>query len=510
MKKLQEKTVESLKSILPISVIVLILSVTVAPIGNGILTLFLFGMIFLIFGMGLFTLGSEMSMQPLGEGIGVQISKTKFLPFALVLCFVLGAIVTIAEPDLQVLAEQISSVPSWTLILFVAAGVGLFLLLSLLRVVFKIKLSVLLLICYPIIFILAIVFAPKDFIPAAFDSGGVTTGPITVPFIMAMGAGMAALRSDKHSKEDSFGLIALCSIGPILSVIILSIFYNSDMTSEHTVITEAITTKEAFEALLHEIPLYAKEVLLAIAPIFAVFVIFELFTRRFNLHGIIRILVGMLYTYVGLVLFLTGANVGFMPMGRLLGETLGNGNMTWILVPVGALIGYFVVAAEPAVIVLKKQVEEISNGAITASSVGIALAVGVSVSVGLSMLRVLTGIPLIPFLVVGYGIALVISFFVPGLYTGVAFDSGGVASGPMTTTFILPFALGACESLGGNAMTDAFGIVAMVAMTPLITIQVLGLAGNIRTERIRRKHTEDFEKFDDCIIYYDREDDNIA
>ena len=509
MRKLKEKVLESLCSILPISAIVLLLSVTAAPVSNGILTLFLFGTLFLILGMGLFTIGSESSMEPLGEGIGVAISRCRFLPLALGLCFALGAIVTIAEPDLQVLAEQIPSIPSRMLILCVAAGVGFFLLLSLLRNILGIPLRTLLLVFYPLIFILAI-FAPAKFIPAAFDSGGVTTGPITVPFIMAMGAGMAALRSDKHSEADSFGIIALCSIGPILSVLLLSVFSETGLTLTHAAIPETLSTKEAFSLFLHELPTYAEEVFIAMLPIAGMLLLFQLLTHRFSRHKLLRIIVGMAYTYLGLVLFLTGANVGFMPMGRQLGETLGGSSYAWLLVPVGAVVGYFVVSAEPAVNVLKRQVEEISNGAITASSVGTALAVGVAVSVGLSMLRVLTGIPLIPFLAVGYGIALLISFFVPGLYTGVAFDSGGVASGPMTTTFLLPFALGACGALGGNTMTDAFGIVAMVAMTPLITIQVLGLIGNIRRNRIRRQNAADFSEFDDCIIYYDREEEESA
>lgn len=348
------------------------------------------------------------------------------------------------------------------------------------------------------------VFAPADFVPAAFDSGGVTTGPITVPFIMAFGTGMASVRSDRKSEEDSFGLISLCSIGPILSVLILSICFNPSATSTQAEIHEALTTREAFSMFLGALPAYGKEILIAILPIVAIYLLFQLAFRRFGKHQRLRIGIGMLYTYVGLVLFLTGANVGFMPVGQLIGAEIAVSGHKWFLLPVGMLIGYFVVAAEPAVHVLKKQVEEISNGAISQRSVGNALAIGVSVSVGISMVRVLTGIPILPILVCGYGIALGVSFFVPGLYTGVAFDSGGVASGPMTTTFILPFAVGACEAMGGNVMTDAFGIVAMVAMTPLITIQVLGLTSKVRSRIERQKINAEFSKFEDSIVYFDR------
>ena len=509
MKLFKEKIFESVSSVLPIAFIVLLLSITIAVLNAGVLVLFLFGTLMLIFGMSLFTLGAEMSMQPLGEGIGVQLNKSRHLPIVLLCCFVLGVLITIAEPDLTVLAQQIPSIPNMVLILSVAIGVGLFLMLAMLRNRKGIKLNMLLLIFYPIVFILAF-FAPNDFIPAAFDSGGVTTGPITVPFIMALGAGMASMRSDKHSGEDSFGLVALCSIGPILSVLILSIFYHPTATSEATAIADIQTTRDAIMAFAHEFPAYMEEVGIALLPIAAVFAIFQLIYRRFHRHQVAKVMIGFLYTYFGLVLFLTGANVGFMPAGQLIGAEIAGSDYKYVLIPVGMLIGYFVVAAEPAVHVLKKQVEEISNGSITQRSIGVALSIGVAVSVGISMLRVLAGIPIMFFLIPGYAISLIISFYVPPLYTGVAFDSGGVASGPMTTTFILPFAMGACVACGGDVLTDAFGIVAMVAMTPLITIQIIGLVSELRRKRIRREATARIDQIDDCIIYYDREEEENA
>lgn len=493
---------ESLQSVLPIAFIVLFLSISLAPLNPGVLVLFLFGTLMLILGMSFFTIGSSISMEQLGEGIGIQISKSKKTWLSVLICFVLGMLITIAEPDLQVLAEQVPSVPNMVLILFVAIGVGIFLALSLIRSKRNIPLSKLLIVFYGIIMVLAF-FVSENFVPTAFDSGGVTTGPITVPFIMALGAGMASMSGNKRSGENSFGLIALCSIGPILSVLILSLCYNSDPSASETVIPEVLTTKEAFWEFLHSFPEYAKEVLVAFLPIVAVFVIFQLISGRFHKHQIAKISVGLVYTYVGLVLFLTAANVGFMPAGRLLGATISEKPYKWLLVPIGMVMGYFVVSAEPAVHSLKKQVVEVTNGAVSQRSVGLALSLGVGAAVGISMLRVLTGIPFLPFVLVGYVIALVISFFVPPIYTGIAFDSGGVASGPMTTTFMLPFAVGACEMLGGNVMTDAFGIVAMVAMTPLISIQVLGLSGNIRRHRKLKKAHDEFQQIPDDIVYFE-------
>ena len=497
---------------MPIVAIVLILSVTVVPIDPGVLTLFIFGAVALMLGMSLFTLGAGMAMQPLGEGIGVEMSRSKRNIIKLIVCFVIGILITIAEPDLQVLAELMPAVDNMVLILSVAVGVGIFMVISMLRTKFGFKLNYLLMVFYAIVLIVAL-FAPAEFVPTAFDSGGVTTGPITVPFIMALGAGMASM-SGSHHGEESFGTVALCSVGPIMSVMVLILFqHSSDAGVAYTLELfdeNIVTTKDAFSLIAKELPHYAYEVLVAFLPIVAVFILFQLIFRRFHGHELPRAIIGFVYTYVGLVLFLCAANVGFMPAGQLIGEKLAETKFAYILIPVGMLIGWFTVAAEPAVHVLKKQVEEISNGTIKQKTIGIGLSVGVACSVGIAMLRVLTGIPLYPFMVGGYVISLVISFFVPPLYTGVAFDSGGGASCPMTTTFILPFATGACAAFGGNILTDAFGIVAMVAITPLITIQCIGLFAEIKRKAKRKQAVAELENIEDCIIYFNDENGEVA
>lgn len=493
---------ESLQSVLPIFAIVLLLSITFAPLESGVLVMFLFGTLLLIVGMGFFTIGSGISMEPLGEGIGSTLAQIKNVKIPLVVCFVLGVLITIAEPDLTVLAEQVPSIPNLVLILAVAIGVGIFLVVSMIRSRRGFKLNALLIAFYALAIMLAFL-APDDFIPTAFDSGGVTTGPITVPFIMALGAGIASMSNAKNARENSFGLIALCSIGPILSVLLLSIVFKPEGSAAQETIVIAQTTMEAFEAFLNGLPKYAEEVIVAILPILGVLVVFQVLTKKFNKHQVIKMCVGFVYTYIGLVLFLTGANVGFMPAGRLIGARIAEGGAKFMLVPIGALMGYFVVSAEPAVHSLKKQVEEITNGSVSQKSIGLALSIGVGVSVGIAMLRVLTGIPLLPILIFGYVLSLIITFFVPPIYTGIAFDSGGVASGPMSTTFILPFAIGACEALGGNVLTDAFGIVAMVAMTPLIAIQVMGLISEIKRKKNLADARSEILSLDDDMIYYE-------
>ncbi|MBQ2271871.1 MAG: DUF1538 family protein, partial [Clostridia bacterium] len=326
MKYLTNALKESLQSVLPIFAIVLILSVTFAPMQSGVLVMFLFGTLLLILGMSFFTIGSGMSMQPLGEGIGAQLSRSKKMIVPILVSFVLGILITIAEPDLQVLAEQMPAVPNVVLVMSVALGVGLFLVISVIRTRKGIPLSRLLLIFYAVAMIFAL-FVSDRFVPTSFDSGGVTTGPITVPFIMALGAGIASMGKSKNAQENSFGLIALCSIGPILSVLILGLCFQSDAEASPEVITVAETTKEAFSAFLQGFPHYAAEVLMAFLPIVGVLIVFQVFFRRFSRHQFERICVGLLYTYVGLVLFLVGANVGFMPAGRLIGSVIAAGEM---------------------------------------------------------------------------------------------------------------------------------------------------------------------------------------
>ena len=504
MRSLSEKIHESLTSVLPITAVVLLLSITIAPLNTGMMVMFCFGALMLVLGMGLFTLGVDLSMMPMGDGIGVEISRSRRIGGPLTICFLLGALITIAEPDLQLLAQQVPSIPNRVLIFSVAGGVGLFLAISLLHTLFSIKLSHALLFFYALTFILTC-FAPANFIPVAFDSGGVTTGPITVPFIMAMGIGLTAVRSDRNSQADSFGLIALCSIGSVLAVLLLSIFYSPDSATS-TILSdfEVSTTQDAAMAFLIALPRYAREVAVAIVPIAAVFAVFQLIRRRFHASQLRRILVGLIYTYAGLVLFLTGVNEGFMAAGYLIGSAIASSRLPFLLVPIGMVIGYFIVAAEPAVHVLNKQVEEITSGNITAREMQIGLSAGVALSVGLSMVRILTGISILWFLIPGYALALAMTFFTSEVFTGVAFDSGGVASGPMTAAFLSPLAMGACDALGGNMLTDAFGLVAMVAMTPLVTIQLLGLRDRVRRRGAVSAPAEPPSTVD-YILYYDSE-----
>jgi hypothetical protein len=486
-KKLKGKTLEALSSVVPISIIVFVLSYAFPTISIGTTVMFLAGSALLIVGMGFFSLGAEIAMIPMGEAVGAQFMKTHKLWFVVFISFAIGFIVTAAEPDLQVLADQVTAIPDKVLIGTVAFGVGIFLVIAMLRILFNVSLGYLLIFFYLALFSVS-AFAPGDFISVAFDSGGVTTGPITVPFIMALGIGLSAARGGQGSQEDSFGLVAICSIGPILAVLLLGIGYNpSDAAYTPVELPDVQTTKDVVQQYVIRLPQYMREVASALVPVCVFFLVFQMIFKCFSKKQLLTVCVGMVYTLIGIVMFLTGVNVGFIPMGHLLGSQIAASEYKWLLPPLGMFIGYYIVVAEPAVHVLNKQVEEISEGVVSQKAMKRSLSIGVAVSLALSMLRILTGMSVFWLLIPGYSIALALTFFVPKIFTGIAFDSGGVASGPMTSTFLIPLAIGACESVGGNVMTDAFGVVAMVAMTPLITIQLMGLI-YARQARVAAEH----------------------
>ena len=494
--KLLEKLRESLSAVLPIVTLVLILSLSIARIPSGVMLSFLLGGVMLIVGMMLFSVGAEVAMQPMGELVGSRVTKTRNLPLILSLGFLMGVMITVSEPDLQVLAQQVQAIPNMALILAVAVGVGAFLVLALVRIFYRISLRLLLFGFY--VLILGLTFlAPQNFRAVAFDSGGVTTGPMTVPFIMAFGLGIASIRSDSSAAEDSFGLVALCSVGPILAVLVLSMIYRADGADytplEITNVMDSIELRTLFG---DGFPDYLREMLISILPIAVFFFIFNFILLRLSFGNLSRIGLGILYTYIGLTIFMTGANYGFMPAGAYLGQMLGELSYRWIIIPVGMLIGYLVVKAEPAVYVLMRQVEDLTDGAITGRSLQLSMCLGVGAALGLSMLRVMLGLNVLWIIVPGYVLALGMSFLCPKLFTAIAFDSGGVASGPMTAAFLLPMTMGLCTALGGNLATDAFGVVALVAMTPLITIQALGIVYRFKT-RHRKQIRAGYDLFAD-------------
>ena len=498
---LKEKLGEAFRAVFPIALIVLGLSLTLTPLESGTFLLFAIGVVLLIAGTAVFTLGADLSMLVIGQKVGSALTRSKKIWLIAFVSFVIGVIVTIAEPDLQILAQQVPDIENTVMIVSVSVGVGVFLAVAMLRIVFGISLPVLLGVCYVVLFAVALLFVPQSFWAISFDAGGVTTGPVTVPFIMSLGVGVAAVRSGRKSGDDSFGLVALGSVGPVLAVLVLGIVYKAE-GGEYAVEEIVIpgTTQDAFLAYGRGLGEYALEVLRALSPIAAFFVLFQLLTRTFSRRQLIKVIIGIVYTFAGLTLFLTGANVGFMPVGRKIGSVLAGIKSGWPLIPVGMLLGYFVVSAEPAVYVLNKQVEHMSAGAVTSSAMKKGLCIGVCAALGFAMFRIVAGFNVMWLLVPGYAAALLLMPFTPRLFTGIAFDSGGVASGAMVSSFVLPMAIGACAVIApAEIMTLAFGCVALVALAPLITIQVLGIHYRHKTATYKKN----FLSEEDDIIEYE-------
>lgn len=473
---------EALTAVIPVSAIVAAFCFSIAPVSIDVLIMFIIGAIMLVFGMALFTLGAETSMTVIGERIGAQISKNKSWLIGAILIVFIGTIIVIAEPDLTVFAEQIKEIPTTTMVIISALGSAFLLALAFFRNKFKIKLKYILMVLYGLAFLLTI-FTPKEFWAIAFDAGSVATGAVSVPFIVAMGAGATFIRSDKEAENDSFGLLAICSVGPIITVLILGLFYNvNEVNYMVNSMTDLTTSLDVWNAFKVAIPNYMYEVGVSLLPILVLFILFRIFAFKMTKNEVLKIVIGMFFTYAGLVLFLTGANVGFMPAGSFIGEAIASADNSWLVIPIGMLLGYFMVKAEPAVVVLVKQISDITDGAISEKVMMVSQEIGLSLAIGLSMLRIITGISILWILLPCYLLAFILSFFTPEIFTSIAFDSGGVASGTMTAVFLIPFAIGICNVYGGDVLTDAFGIVATAGAIPIVCIQLVGLLYKHKTK----------------------------
>ncbi len=479
---LLKKLKESFLSVLPISLIVVILSIVFCPLDANTYITFCISAILLIIGMSLFTMGTDMSMSQMGESIGKSLYKSKKLSLMIICTAFIGFIITFAEPDLAVLARQISNMgilqEEYLFIAVVSIGVGIFLIFAILKAIFNLKLSIILAIGYSLLFIFCF-FVPDYMVPIAFDSGSVTTGPISVPFLISFGLGIASMGSSGKSNDDNaLGYIALSSLGPIIAVMTLGLFLPKDIviiTSQQT--TDTLTGLQLLGTSFVD---YLKEVALTILPIIIIFLIFQFTMLKLSKTTLKRIIIGLIYTYVGVVLFLTGVNAGYLPIASILGNALASSSISWILIPLSVLLGYFIIAAEPAVQVLKKQIEEVTNGGIRQKTILVCVSIGVALSVLLAMLKTLYNIPLIAILLPVYGICIGLSFFNSSLFVSIAFDAGGTATGAMAVSFILPFLAGVAAVVGADS---GFGTIALIAAMPILTLQILGAMFKVASKR---------------------------
>lgn len=503
LKKILLQAKESLLSVLPIYLLVIILNFTplVNLTGREIL-IFTISTILLIIGITFFNLGANIAMTPMGKSIGSGLTKYGKIGILLILGFVLGFLVTIAEPDLSVLATQTKAVFNSTLLIVgIGVGVAIFLVLSILKTIHRVNLSHLLTFFYMMLFAITLIVymcGKQDIIALAYDSGGVTTGPITVPFLMALGVGVASIISNKSDKDASFGLIALCSVGPILVTLLLSVFSKGTINYE---LGDYSLADNFFISLMKCLVEKMGSVALSLGLIIICFLICNFFILKLSKQRLLSMGIGVAFTFIGLTIFLAAVDSSYLSIGYKIGTQIA-GYSTTALIIIAFIIGALTVLAEPAIAVLKNQVEEITNGLVKKLSLTIALTIGVGIAITLAMLRVVFKFSILYYLIPGYLLCLGLSFFVPKMYTAIAFDSGGVASGPLTSSFILPLVIGACFTINGEGsiLTDAFGVVAIVAMTPLITIECLGLIAIIK-DKIRIKHTiKNALKKDDKVI----------
>ena len=480
MKLINEKLNDAVASIIPVMITMIIIGIY---LNFNMITMIsiLMSTLLLIIGITMFTLGADLSMIEIGKTISSSLLKSKKVSIIALISFIVGIVITIAEPDLKVLAEQMTAINSATLITCVGVGVGLFLSIAAIRIIYQINLKYIIGFFY-FLLIIMILISNKQIVPLAFDSGGVTTGPMSVPFILAMGIGFSNSGSRKKSKNDSFGLIALCSIGPIITVLLLGLFLKSNMIYTYNINPETTSYIELITNYVNEIRPIFSEVLVSLLPILGIFILFSIITKNTTKRQLTKISVGLPITLIGLTIFFIGVNVGYLPVAYLIGINMYNKSKA-LLIPFGMLIGFVIVKAEPAVAVLTEQIEKITQGSIKRSTMNNTIAIGVSLAVGLSIYRVLNGVPITSFLIIGYIIAIVLMIFSPDIFTMVSFDSGGAVTGPMTTTFLLPLIIGICYANNGNVLTDAFGLVAFVALSPLITIQLLGIIYNLKSKQ---------------------------
>jgi len=486
---LRDKFKEVISAVLPVVVIVIILNFTLAPLPGLLLIQFIIGAAAIVLGLSILLFGIEIGVLPFGNQMGALFLKSNSTKYVVIVGFLLGFFVNVAEPDLQVLAQQVSSVmggyiPMHVILLAVSLGTGIMLSFGILRIVKNMPLHITFLVIYGFIFVLAI-FASSDMLAIGFDASGATTGALTVPLVLALSVGVASMKRDsKSSEEDSFGLVGIMSTGAILGVLILNLFVKTDSV-QGTLTMHSVDTESPFGPFIAELPSIAWESFVALLPLVLLFIIFQKMKFRLNRHMFIKILIGFTYTYIGLVIFLVGANAGFMNVGNEIGQQLAAHDNKAIIVIAGFILGMFVILTEPAVYVLTEQIEDVTSGYIKRKTVLFTLSIGVAFAVGLSMLRiVIPGIQLWHYLGIGFLVSLTLMFFVPKLFIGIAFDSGGVASGPMTATFVLAFAQGASNAIEhSNILTDSFGVISMVAMTPLIALQVLGLIYKIQSKK---------------------------
>ena len=492
--KIIENLIDSYKSVMPIAIIVIILSFLL-KISNSIIISFVVSSIFLIFGITFFTTGADISIVEIGKSMGNFLVKKSKLWLTLIVTLILGIVITLSEPDLMVLASELPSIPNSLMVILVSIGIGIFLMLGVFRIIKRKSYRKMMSISLFVIMIL-LYFTNTNFVSVSFDAAGVTTGPLSVPVIVAFGYGIARMRSDKESTGDVFGLGGLASMGPVIVLLILGLFYKTDSFFDTT---GFISNMGIFDKIISSLISSFKEIIISLSPIVILFILSTFFGNKISKEKIIKIVLGLLLTILGLTLFLTGAKSGFIEMGYLLGVEISGSNYKDFIIPLGLILGYIIITAEPAIKVLTKQISDLTEGSISRKMINLSLSIGVSIAVSLSLSRIIYNIPMIYIIVPGYFIAALLMYFTPKIFINIAFDSGGAACGALTTSFLLPLCIGVCTYLERNVLSLAFGVGSLVCLTPIITIELLGIIYDYKLKLLKSKRND----FDETIIDYE-------
>ena len=481
---------DNVKTVIPIAAVVLVLNFTLVPLGFSLIARFLVGAVLIIIGLSLFLLGVDIGITPMGSLTGSSLVMTNKLPVVLLGGLVLGFFISIAEPGLMVLAYQVdfvtlSAISSWMLLIVVSTGLAIMVSLGFLRVVVRMSLKLFLLLSYLVIFVLAL-FTQPEFLAIAFDSSGATTGILAVPFLLALAVGISRLRKDSvASEEDSFGLVAIASAGAIMSVLVLNIIIGTQEYAVASLEAIEVGNKAILKPFWDFIPTALQESFVSLLPLTVSLFVLQKILFHLERRQFARLVKGFLYAFIGLIVFLVGVYGGFMEVAGEIGLRLAMlENKVWVVVTAFAL-GFFTILAEPAVYVLTHTIEDVTSGYVKRKAVGAALSIGVGSAVALAMIRILTpAMELWHILLPSYIIAVGMMYYAPNLFVGIAFDAGGVATGPMTATFILAFVQGAASAFpGANLLRDGFGMIALVATAPIITLQILGFIFQARSKK---------------------------
>ena len=495
-------------SILPMIGIVVLLSlikidstVAVVHLGNFDYVALLIGTLIMVAGLGLFQVGASTGLAKVGEYMGSSLSKQTHLFIVVIFAFLLGALITCAEPSILIVSNQLDINPL-LLIGSISIGVGLFVVIGVIRIVFHGPLKIWYLLYYFIVFMLICLIAvdpeSQKFLPFIFDAGGVTTGSATVPFILALGAGIATVRGGRKATSDSFGLVGMASIGPIMSMTLLLIINKSGFAPYEPTVFNGFQDfasiminigKALIPASINHLGTLI-EVLMALVPIIVIFMVYNMTFIKLPGSKMKELVLGFVISYAGLVLFLTGVNSIMSPFGSLVGSYIATNIVNdWVIVAITFVIGLVTVLCEPAVHVLTTQMVEISDGAIKKKTVVLSLSLGVGIAIALSTLRSIFNFSIMYIIIPGYLLSVILMFITPDIYTAMAFDAGGTASGPMSVGFVLPMIIGITGVKMGSTepsveyFSRSFGVIALIALTPIITIQFLGIAHNIKKAR---------------------------